>query len=116
MSDMDEVRDRLSGLVLLELCPAVAVEVGRQRVIVDGRPVHLTHIECEVLCVLSDHSPFVVSYEELGESVWGTTAPAPRRLSVIISRLRAKLGSQREAVRTHLGEGYSFHSPLSVAH
>ena len=112
---MYEIRDRLSGLVLRELCPVVAVEAGRQRVIVDGRPVHLTHIECEVLCVLSDHSPLVVSYEELCESVWGTTAPAPRRLSVIVARVRAKLGSQRDVVRTHVGEGYSFHSPLSVA-
>ena len=108
--DMVALRTRLAGMTLCDFAPSVSLEVGRQRAIVHGETVALTFLECEVLAILTARAPHIVSHEDLTQAVWGYPDPLARRLSVVVCRLRHKLGPESDVLHTHRGVGYSFDS------
>ena len=58
------------------------------------KPLHLTPIEYQLLCALTNRPDAVLSRKVLAERVWGCYDPGiGRTLDVHIRRLRAKLNS-----------------------
>ena len=51
-----------------------------REVAVDGRPVHLTRTEFDLLAVLARHAGRVLSRDQLAAQVWGYAAEGPSRL------------------------------------
>ncbi|MDA0269670.1 MAG: winged helix family transcriptional regulator [Chloroflexi bacterium] len=85
------------------------LQIDRERylVTVHGQPVQLTFMEFNALWVIVEHAGRVVSYDALAQSLWGKPVPhARRRLAVIISRIRSKLGEAADVIDTVTRVGY----------
>ena len=66
----------------------------RREVTVDGRPVHLTPREFEVLKVLVSHAGRLVTHGRLLRAVWGTAyADEAHYVHVYVSQIRRKLAA-----------------------
>ncbi|GAA1351276.1 winged-helix domain-containing protein [Falsarthrobacter nasiphocae] len=88
----------------------IEVDEGSYTARVDGRPLNLTYKEFELLKFLAGSPDLVFSRDELLAEVWGSDYyGGSRTVDVHIRRLRAKLGSDHEAViRTVRNVGYMF--------
>jgi two-component system response regulator ResD len=88
------------------------VDPARREVLRDGRPVHTTRKEFELLHLLASHPGQVFSREQLLESVWGYLwTGATDTVTVHVRRLRAKIErdpSNPELLVTVHGVGYRF--------
>lgn len=83
------------------------IDRDRYLVTVDGRPVRLTYMEFNALFAIAEQSGRVVTYDRLAETLWSTSGPeARRRLAVIVSRVRSKLGEAANAIDTVTRVGY----------
>ena len=83
------------------------IDRERYLVTVDGQPVRLTFMEVNALWLIVVQAGKVVTYESLAEALWGPTVPhARRRLAVIISRIRSKLGQAADVIDTVTRVGY----------
>jgi DNA-binding response OmpR family regulator len=72
---------------------ALTIDKDRYEVAVGGRPVQLTYQEFRALWHIASLEGRVATYDELSLELWGEVEPrAGRRLAVLMSRLRAKLG------------------------
>ena len=75
----------------------LTVDYARRRVVLAGRPVHLTPLEYRVLAELSAVAGRVVTYERLKGRMWGEKADLDLRpLRTIVGRLRQKLGDDAD--------------------
>jgi len=77
----------------------------------DDRPVRLSGTEAEVLRVLVERRPRMVTKEDLLRLVWHGTAVQEANLSVAVAKLRQALGDdvqQPRFIRTYHRQGYSF--------
>ncbi len=84
----------------------LVVDPSTRRVSADGREVHLTPLEFDLLCALAAEPGAVRSREVLMREVWGwADASGTRTLDSHVKALRAKLGADR--VRTVHGVGYA---------
>ncbi len=84
----------------------LVVDPATRRVSVDGREVHLTPLEFDLLCALAGEPGSVRSREALMREVWGWgDASGTRTLDSHVKALRAKLGADR--LRTVHGVGYA---------
>jgi two-component system, OmpR family, response regulator CpxR len=96
-----------SGLVL---------ETGTRAVRVGADPVPVTATEYDILEYLIRQAGRIVPRDELTTVVWQREPSSlDRSLDVHISRLRRKLGSRAELIRTVRGVGYLFCVELSPA-
>ncbi|MBI5029689.1 MAG: response regulator transcription factor [Chloroflexi bacterium] len=88
----------------------IVLDLARQRVWVDERPVNLTSIEFRLLTELMRHVNTVMSPEVLLEKVWGIGYEGEFRLVWrAIHRLRQKIErdpSHPERIETRAGSGY----------
>jgi len=85
----------------------LVIDRERYLVTVQGDPVPLTYMEFNALWAIVAQSGRVVTYDALAEALWGTSVPhARRRLAVIISRIRAKLGAAADVIDTVTRVGY----------
>lgn len=77
---------------------------------IDGQPMELTHLEFELLRFLATHRGVAYTREMLLSLVWGEDYyGGTRTVDVHVRRLRAKLGTQHEAlIQTVRGVGYRF--------
>lgn len=83
----------------------VEIDAARRRVTSDGREVHLTPIEFDLLYHLAAEPGVVHTREELLLDVWGYRDPSgPRTVDSHIGSLRRKLGA--DLIRTVHGVGY----------
>ena len=91
----------------------VSLDPSTRAVTVDGRPVHLTPTEFDLLDALIREPGVVRRREDLLREVWGWSDDlGSRTLDSHIRSVRAKIGSER--VRTVHGVGYAFGSePLA---
>lgn len=89
---------------------SLSVDPARRRVVVDGREVHLTPTEFDLLSALAAEPGTVLTREKLLLDVWGwADASGTRTVDSHVKALRAKLGGHR--VRTVHGVGYALESP-----
>ncbi len=76
-------------------------------VTVDGKPIHLTKTELQLLEFFLEHPEELFSREELLEKIWGANHDeTTRTVDVYISRLRKKLGEKGKFLRTLPRLGY----------
>lgn len=89
----------------------LTLDRNRRTVSLNGRPIHLTRKQCELLNLLMRRRGMVTSREELIEAGWGYQASVKdNTLDVYLHGLRAKLENQanggQELIRTIHGTGY----------
>lgn len=76
-------------------------------VTVDGKPVHLTKTELQLLEFFLEHPEELFSREELLQKIWGADHnETTRTVDVYISRLRKKLGEKGKYLKTLPRLGY----------
>jgi two-component system KDP operon response regulator KdpE len=85
------------------------VELGARRAWVDGREVHLTRTEFNLLAALARRPGKVVTHRQLLREVWGPGATEPHYVRVYMGHLRHKLEADPARPRyllTEIGVGY----------
>jgi len=97
----------------------VVIDISRKRVVLDGEPAALTYKEFELLQYLVLREGRTIDRSELISSLWAADEdeiPNERTIDVHVRRLRAKLGSFEDIVRTVRGVGYRFdrHADVSI--
>jgi DNA-binding winged helix-turn-helix (wHTH) protein len=88
-----------------------ALDAGRRIVSRGGRRVHLTRKAFDLLTILVEEAPRVVSKEELHQRLWPNTFVTDATVAGVVKELRRVLGGEegREPlVRTVHGVGYAF--------
>ncbi len=100
--ETDDAELRVAGLV---------IHPGRRDVLVEGRPVHLTYTEFQVLHYLAGRPGWVNTRSQIVNAVRGDDyAVTERSVDVQIAGLRKKLGSYGRRIETVRGVGYRFRS------
>ncbi len=99
----------------------VVVDLSRKRVVLNDEPAALTFKEFELLQYLVLREGRTIDRAELIASLWSAgddDAPNERTIDVHVRRLRSKLGSYEDIVRTVRGVGYRFdrHADVSIRH
>ena len=87
------------------------VDVAAHTVSVQGKPVHLTPKEFDLLLHLARHAGKVITHRALLTSVWGSqSAHQPEYLRVFVGQLRKKLETEtgRQYIQTEPWVGYRF--------
>lgn len=93
-------------------CGAMVFHLDARQVTIGCDAVDLTKRERDVLLFFMRNPNRLISRERLLNSVWGITEdPLTNVVDVHVARLRKKLGSSGEALRTIRGEGYILDSP-----
>ncbi len=83
------------------------IDIPANRVTVDGEEVSLTKKEFEILSLMSQASPNVLTRAEILGSVWGENEYVlDRTVDVHITRLRKKLGEYASIIVNRSGFGY----------
>jgi two-component system phosphate regulon response regulator PhoB len=89
----------------------IAVDVGANRVTVEGDEIELTPKEFQLLVCLVERRGRTQSRSALLEAVWDTTAEIETRtVDMHVGRLRTKLGRAGALIETVRGFGYRFRS------
>lgn len=107
------LRDRSTEAVpsVLTIGP-LRIDAADHSVALDGRPVHLTRREFELLWMLASHGGRLVTQEMMLRAIWGPAhADDSQYLRVYIRQLRQKLGDDATNPRfiaTEPGIGYRF--------
>lgn len=90
----------------------VRIDADRGRVVIDGRPVHLTPSEFRVLMVLTEQPGSVVGREAIMEVLWDSRHVGDARTAEVhVSKLRKKIerdARQPQRIETVRGQGYRF--------
>ena len=99
----------------------VVVDLSRKRVVLDNETAALTYKEFELLQYLVLREGRTIDRAELISSLWSLgddDAPNERTIDVHVRRLRSKLGSYEDIVRTVRGVGYRFdrHADVAIRH
>ena len=98
----------LSGLAARDLpVETSVVDEDARELVVDGRRVALTKLECDLLHCLRDREDQPVARETLLRDVWGYEwTGGSNVVEVAVSNLRRKLGDRAGALETVRGVGY----------
>jgi two-component system KDP operon response regulator KdpE len=87
------------------------VDTSAHSVTVQGKPIHLTPKEFDLLVHLARHAGKVITHRALLTSVWGAqSAHQPEYLRVFVGQLRKKLESEtgKQYIQTEPWVGYRF--------
>ncbi|MHA7984203.1 winged helix-turn-helix domain-containing protein [Rathayibacter sp. CAU 1779] len=108
----DPSQDRATGVV---------VDISRKRLLLDNENVALTYKEFELLQYLVLREGRTIDRSELIASLWEAgddEVPNERTIDVHVRRLRSKLGTYEDIVRTVRGIGYRFdrHADVTIRH
>jgi DNA-binding response OmpR family regulator len=87
--------------------PELVLLADRRIALLDGRSVHLTRLEYDLLLYLAENAGRVLTRGQLLRQVWQyPMASGGRTVDVHIRRLRAKLGGRGPVISTVRGIGY----------
>lgn len=89
----------------------LVIDRERYLVTIGERSALLTYMEFEALYVIAAARGRVVTYEELAGALWegGSDADHRRRLAVLVSRIRSKIGRAADYLQTVRQVGYRLH-------
>ena len=97
----------------------LAVDLAMRTVTVDGKPVHLSNMEFELVAFFAQSPGTAYSREDLLEQVWGYSAVGyEQNVTTHINRIRRKLETDVEHpqfLKTVRGYGYAFAHPRDFA-
>jgi DNA-binding response OmpR family regulator len=92
--------------------PPLSIELMNRRVFYDGAQIVLSKREFDLLVILAKNSGEVVTFEQIGQELYGTYLESDRKnIMVLASRLRKKLGGEDVRgfrIETVWGTGYKF--------
>jgi DNA-binding response OmpR family regulator len=92
--------------------PPLSIELMNRRVFYDGAQIVLSKREFDLLVILAKNSGEVVTFEQIGQELYGTYLESDRKnIMVLASRLRKKLGGEEMRgvrIETVWGKGYKF--------
>jgi hypothetical protein len=106
--ELESIAGWLSGLAARDL-PAVGavLDEGARELVVDGRRIKLSRLECDVLRYLREREGQVVARDALLRDVWGYEwTGGSNVVDVAVSGLRRRLGPSAGALETVRGVGY----------
>ncbi|MEM6961461.1 MAG: response regulator transcription factor [Myxococcota bacterium] len=107
----DWKRSEFDGEELLKM-GALCIDLAAHEVVVDDRPVELTHQEFELLRFLCQNRGRVFTRHQLLERVWGVDYyGGSRTVDIHVRRLRSKLGPSLSSLKTVRGVGYKIKVP-----
>ena len=87
------------------------VDTGKHEAVLDGRALHLTAKEFDLLALLAQHAGSVVTREQILDHLWGDAFIAvSRSLDVHLTGLRSKLAAPGMIVNVR-GVGYRLETP-----
>jgi len=88
----------------------LVIDYDRRQVCVDGRLIHMTQIEYNILSLLSQQAGKVMTYCAIINAIWGTMdAGSVKKLQVNMANIRKKLGcrpGESRYIVNELGVGY----------
>ena len=88
----------------------LVIDYDRRQVAVDGKNIHVTQTEFNILSYLSRHPGKVMTYSAIISSIWGTMDDGSvKKLQVNMANIRKKLGCKPGEARyiiNELGVGY----------
>ena len=94
---------------------ALRIDLDRRIVSRDGKEIHLTPTEYEVLKYLAQHAGKIITHRTLLQHVWGPEhLEETQYLHVLVSQLRRKIEhapARPEFILTEPGVGYRFRAP-----
>lgn len=94
---------------------ALIIDYDRRQVLVDGKTVHLTQTEFNILAFLSQNCGKVMTYAAIIRSVWGVMDDGSvKKLQVNMANIRKKLGckpGENRFILNELGVGYRMQDP-----
>lgn len=97
-------------LVATEVAPVIKPGFDfmrdRREVRVEGRACRLTRLEAEVLAMLIDHAPAVVSREAMLAAIWKRAHVGSNVVDTVVRSLRKKLGTAGQTIGTVPKSGY----------
>ena len=86
---------------------ADGLDTDARELVLDGRRLALTKLECDLLSYLRDHAGQAVTREALLRDVWDYDwSGGANVVEVAVSGLRRKLGERAAALQTVRGVGY----------
>ncbi|WP_035396004.1 response regulator transcription factor [Exiguobacterium sp. OS-77] len=89
--------------------PFLSVDPEERVIRLDGQPLPLTYREYALLALFLTHPKRVFERDELLEQVWGFDfSGQTRAVDIMVQRLRKKLGTQGERIKTIYGVGYKW--------
>ncbi|GIO54240.1 DNA-binding response regulator [Paenibacillus rhizosphaerae] len=90
----------------------ISLNLTSRSAAVDGRALHLTFTEYEILVLLMKNPGMVITREQFIAKIWGyEDAGDDRTLNTHIRNLRIKLGDKSSLITTILRIGYKFEDP-----
>lgn len=90
----------------------ISLNLTSRSAAVDGRTLHLTFTEYEILVLLMKNPGMVITREQFIAKIWGyEDAGDDRTLNTHIRNLRIKLGDKSSLITTILRIGYKFEDP-----
>jgi len=93
--------------------PGILVDSQLGRVLVEGKRVHFSQIEMNLICLLMRNPNRVFSRDEIITQVWGLGVYVlDRVVDSHIRNIRKKLGPFKKHIETVYGEGYKFNSEI----
>lgn len=89
--------------------PFLSVDPEERVIRLEGQPLPLTYREYALLALFLTHPKRVFERDELLEQVWGFDfSGQTRAVDIMVQRLRKKLGTQGERIKTIYGVGYKW--------
>ncbi|PPK68872.1 winged helix-turn-helix domain-containing protein [Actinokineospora auranticolor] len=116
LTELPEPAPRPTVVPLPVRAPApLVLHADARRVLWRDREVELTRLEFDLLLYLATHPNRVHRRRALMSQVWRTVYVSERTVDVHVRRLRGKIGSSAELIRTVRGVGYQLADPALVA-
>ena len=88
----------------------LVIDYDRRQVSVDGKNIHVTQTEYNILALLSQHVGKIMTYSAIISAIWGTIDDGSvKKLQVNMANIRKKIGSkpgESNYIINELGVGY----------
>ena len=73
----------------------MTIEYELRRIMIDGKEIHLTQTEYNIIELLSVHSGRVLTYSEIIKKIWGySDSGSIKKLQVNMANIRKKFGEK----------------------
>lgn len=93
---------------------SLVIDYDTRKVFFEGREIHLTQTEFNIMALLSEHFGKVLTYSAIIKEIWGySDAGSTKKLQVNMANIRKKLSlkpGENQYLSNELGVGYRMHN------